>query len=82
MTKYLPAGLMQYVLPDYSAKVSSYYVTSEDVSEQLQRLELDNFTGQQLVRGRGGRISVTYEVIGMAFSAHLGNANPIFGVTA
>ena len=61
MPKYLPAGLMQYVLNNFSKKSPPYHVTQYDVSTPLQRLEMEKITGHQSVRGRGGIIAVMYE---------------------
>ena len=61
MPKYLPAGLMQYMLNNFSKKSLPNHVTQDDVSTPLQRLEVENITGHQSVRGRGGVIAVMYE---------------------
>ena len=61
MPKYLPAGLMKYVLNNFSTKFTPYHVTQDDVSTPLQRLEVEKITGHQSVRGRGGVIAVMYE---------------------
>ena len=45
MLKYLPAGLTQYVLNNYSKKSTPYHVTHDDVSAPLQRLEVEQITG-------------------------------------
>ena len=58
MPKYLPAGLTQYVLNNFSKKSLPYHVTQDDVSTPLQRLEVEKTTGHQSVRGRGGLIAV------------------------
>ena len=39
-------------------KSSPYHVTQDDVSTPLQRLEVEQITGRQSVRGRGGVIAV------------------------
>ena len=57
----LPAGLTQYVLNKSSKKSPPYHVTQNDVSTPLQRLEVDQITGHQSVRGRGGVIAVLYK---------------------
>ena len=49
--KYLPAGLMQYVLNNVSKTSPPYHVTQDDVSTHLHRLEVDQLTGHQSVRG-------------------------------
>ena len=56
--KYLPAGLTQYVLNKSSKKSPPYHVTQDDVSTPLQRLEVEQITGRQSLRGRGGVIAV------------------------
>ena len=45
MPKYLPAGLTQYVLNNFSKKSPPYHVTQDDVSTPLQRLEVEQITG-------------------------------------
>ena len=61
MSKYLPAGLTQYMLNNVSKKSPPYHVTQDDVSTPLQRLEVEQITGHQSVRGRGGVIAVLYK---------------------
>ena len=61
MPGYLPAGLTQYVLNNFSKKSPPYHVTQDDVSIPLQLLEVEKITGHQSVRGRGGVIAVMYE---------------------
>ena len=61
MRKYLPAGLTQYVLNNFSKKPPPYHVAQDDVPTPLQRLEVEKITGHQSVRGRGGVIAVMYE---------------------
>ena len=68
MSKYLPAGLTQYVLNNFSKNRPPYHVTQDDVSTPLQRLEVEKVTGHQLVRGRGGVIAVMYETHWMGLS--------------
>ena len=51
MPKYLPAGLTQYVLNKFSKKSPPYHVTLGDASIPLQRLEVEQITGHQSVRG-------------------------------
>ena len=57
----LPAGLTQYVLNKSSKKSPAYHVTQDDVSTPLERLEVEQMTGDQSVRGRGGVIAVLYK---------------------
>ena len=61
MPKYLPAGLTQYVLNNFSKKSPAYYITQDDVSTPIQRFELEKTAGHQSVRGRGGVIAMMYE---------------------
>ena len=61
MPKYLPAGLIQYVLNNFSKKFPPYHVTQDDVSTPLERPKVERITGHQSVRGRGGVIAVMYE---------------------
>ena len=61
MPKYLPAGLTQYVLNNFSKKSPPYHVTQDDISTPLQPLEVEKITGHQSIRGRGGVIAVMYE---------------------
>ena len=58
MPKYLLAALTQYVLNNFSKKSPPYHVTQDDVSTSLQQLEVEQITGHQSVRGRGGVIAV------------------------
>ena len=58
MQRYLPAGLTQYVLSNFSKKSPKHHVTQDDVSI---RLEVEKITGHQSVRGRGEVIAVMYE---------------------
>ena len=58
MPKYLPAGLTQYVLNKLPKKSPPYHVPQNDVSTPVQRLEVEQITGHQSVRGRGGVIAV------------------------
>ena len=61
MPRFLPAGLTQYVLNNFTTKAPPYHVTMDDVSAPLERLEVDHISGHQCVRGRGGVIAVLYE---------------------
>ena len=45
MPTYLPAGLTQYVLNNFSKKFPPYRVTQDDASTLLQRLEVEQITG-------------------------------------
>ena len=40
MPKYLPAGLTQYVLNNFSKNSPPYHVTEDDVSTPLERLKV------------------------------------------
>ena len=59
--KYLSSGLTQYVLNNFPKKSPPYHVTRDDVSAPLQPLEVDQITGHQSVRGRGGVIAVLHK---------------------
>ena len=59
--KYLPSGLTTYALTASATKSPPYHVTLEDVSAPPERLAVEQITGHQLVRGRGGVIAVLYE---------------------
>ena len=61
MPTYLPAGLIQYALNNVSKIFLPYHVTQDDVSTPHQQQEVENTTGHQSVRGRGGVIAVMYE---------------------
>ena len=61
MPKYLPAGLTQYVLNNFANKSPPYHVNQDGVSTPLQRLEVEQITGHQSVRGRGGVIAVLHK---------------------
>ena len=64
MPKYLPAGLTQYVVNIFSKKFPPYHVTQDDVSiplQQVQRMEVEQITGDQSIRGRVGVIAVQYK---------------------
>ena len=63
MPKYFPAGLTQYVLNNFSKKSPPYHVTPDDVSTPLHRLEVEQITRHQSVRGRGGVIAVMHETL-------------------
>lgn len=71
MPKHLPAGLTQYVLNYYSSNAPPYHVTSDNVEEQVRRLQVENITGDQLVRGRSDMIAFTYETLLKTFSCFL-----------
>ena len=60
MRKYLPDGLTQCVLNNFTKKIPPYHVTQDAVSAPLQQLEVERITGHQSVRGRGGVIAVMY----------------------
>ena len=61
MPKHLAAGLPQYVLNIFPNKSFPYHVIQDGVSTPLQRLEVEQITGHQSVRGRGGVIAVLYK---------------------
>ena len=49
------------MLNKFSKKSPPYHVTQDDVSSPPQRLEVEQITGHQSVRGRGGVITVLYK---------------------
>ena len=59
--KYQSAGQKQYVLNNLLKNSPSYHVTQNDVSTPLQRLEVEQLTGHQSVRGQGGVMAVLYK---------------------
>ena len=59
--KHLPADLTTDVPTAFAANSPHYHVTLDDVTPPPERLEVEQITGQQLVRGRGGVIPVLYE---------------------
>ena len=61
LPRFLPAGLTPYVLNNYKTKSPPYHVTVNDVSTPVERLEVEQISTHQLVRGRGGAIAVLYE---------------------
>ena len=61
LPRFLPAGLTPYVLNNYTTKSPPYHVTVDDVSTPVERLEVEQISTHQLVRGRGGVIAVLYE---------------------
>ena len=61
MPKYLPAGLTQHVLNNFSKKFPPYHVTQDNVSTPLRRLEEGKITGHQSIRERDGVIAVLYK---------------------
>ena len=75
MPKYLPAGLTQYVLNNVSKTSPPYHVTQDDVSTPLQRLGVEQITGDQSVRGRDGVIAVPYKTHWAGLRAFLGAGN-------
>ena len=61
LPRYLPAGLAQCVLNDYTTKSPPFTSTPDDVSAPVERLEFDKISSHRSVRGRGGAIAVIYE---------------------
>ena len=61
MPKYLPSDLTKYELNSFTTESAPFHVTFDDVSPPPERLEVEQITGHQLVRGRGGVIAVLYE---------------------
>ena len=61
LPKHLPADLTQYVLNSFSTKSPPFHVTLDDISPSRKRLEVEQITGHQRIRGRGGVLAVMYE---------------------
>ena len=61
MPKYRPSRPTQYMPNNIFKKSPPYHVTQDDVSNPLQRLEVEQITGHQAVRGRDGAIAVLYK---------------------
>ena len=62
MPKYLPDGLTQYLLNNFTEKFPPYYVTQDDVSTALERVEVEKINGMAINRSAGGVvIAVLYE---------------------
>ena len=59
--KHLLADLTKYVLNSFSTKSPPFHVTLDDIFPPPERLEVDQISGHQLVRGRGGVLAVMYE---------------------
>ena len=59
--KHLLADLTKYVLSSFSTKSPPFHVTLDDIFPPPKRLEVDQISGHQLVRGRGGVLVVMYE---------------------
>ena len=57
----LPAGLSKYVLHSFTDKFPLFHPTTEDVVKSGILVDIEKITGQQLVRGRGGKLAVMYE---------------------
>ncbi|CAB1108007.1 unnamed protein product [Ectocarpus sp. CCAP 1310/34] len=57
----LPAVLSRHVLHSFGDKCPPFHVTADDVSVPVGRLEVDYFSGHQLVRGRSGVLAVLYQ---------------------
>ena len=72
MPQYLPTGLTQYVLNNFSKKSKLYHVPQDDASTPLQRLEVEQITGHQSVWGRSGVTAVLYKT-------HFGQDSPNLG---
>ena len=58
---HLPADLTAYGLTASAAKPPPYHVTLDDVTPPQERFEVEQITGHQLVRGRGGVIAILYK---------------------
>ena len=61
LPRYLPAGLTQYVLNNYTTKSPLFHVTADEVAVPVERLEAAKISSHRSVRGRGGAIAVLFE---------------------
>ena len=61
LPRYLPPGLIQYILSNYTTKSSSFHATADDASVPVERSEVDKIFSHRSVRGRGGAVAVLYE---------------------
>ncbi|CAB1119757.1 unnamed protein product [Ectocarpus sp. CCAP 1310/34] len=57
----LPAELSRYVLHSLGDTCPPFHVTADDVSLPVGRLEVDQISGHELVRGRSGVLPVLYQ---------------------
>ena len=58
---HLPADLTKCVLNSCSTKSPPFHVTVDNISPPPERIEIDQITRHQLVRGRGAVIAAMYE---------------------
>ena len=58
LPKHLPADLTKYVFDSFLTKSPPFHLTLDDILPPPERLEVEQITGHQLVRGRGGVLSV------------------------
>lgn len=60
MLRYLPVGLPQYVLNNYTTKSPPRHLAKGSVSTPLEWIKFEKITADQFVRGRGGTIAVIF----------------------
>ena len=75
LPRYLPAGLTQYVLNNYTTKSPPFHVTADDVSVPIECLEVDKIpaTGPYKAGAESSQFSMKHSV--KASCGHPGNAN-------
>lgn len=79
MQKYLPANVKMYELNSwlYAAKSPPYHVTTDKIPASIGHLEVEQISGHQLARCRGGGLAL-YETHWRGLLTLSGNANPTF----
>ena len=61
LSKHLPANLAKNVLNSFSTTSPPFHVTVDHISPPPERVEIDQITGHQLVRGQERVIAIMYE---------------------
>lgn len=61
LPRFLPAGLTQYGLNNYTTKSPAYRVSEDGVSTSIERLEVEQTSGHHYVGGHRGVIVVLYQ---------------------
>lgn len=59
---YLPAGLTQCVVNNYTIKSPPYKFTVDDHEVDVERIEVERITDKKLVHGRVENLAVTHEI--------------------
>lgn len=67
MSKYLSAGLTQYILSKFTSKFAPHHIMENDVPVPLERFGAGNILGHQQMRGRGDALVVLYEIHRLGF---------------